>query len=57
MPLLHYCFVPEISKGIQMANTIHVDVVRRQESVFSGEARFVACPVRRASWASIHPLR
>jgi F-type H+-transporting ATPase subunit epsilon len=34
----------QISKGIQMANTIHVDVVSAEESVFSGEARFVALP-------------
>ena len=27
-----------------MANTIHVDVVSAEESVFSGEARFVALP-------------
>jgi F-type H+-transporting ATPase subunit epsilon len=27
-----------------MANTIHVDVVNAQESIFSGEARFVALP-------------
>jgi F-type H+-transporting ATPase subunit epsilon len=34
----------QISKGIQMAYTIHVDVVSAEESVFSGEARFVALP-------------
>jgi len=27
-----------------MANTIHVDVVSAEESIFSGEARFVALP-------------
>ena len=27
-----------------MANTIHVDVVNAQESIFSGEAKFVALP-------------
>ena len=27
-----------------MANTIHVDVVSAQESIFSGEAKFVALP-------------
>jgi F-type H+-transporting ATPase subunit epsilon len=27
-----------------MANTIHVEVVNAQESIFSGEARFVALP-------------
>ena len=27
-----------------MANTIHVDVVSAGESIFSGEARFVALP-------------
>ena len=31
-------------KGIQMANTIHVDVVSAEESIFSGQARFVALP-------------
>ena len=27
-----------------MANTIHVDVVSAEESIFSGEATFVALP-------------
>ena len=36
-----------------MANTIHVDVVSAEESIFSGEATFVALPVRPANWASI----
>ena len=27
-----------------MANTIHVEVVNAQESIFSGEAKFVALP-------------
>ena len=27
-----------------MANTIHVDVVSAEESIFSGEAKFVALP-------------
>ena len=28
-----------------MAGTIHVDVVSAEESIFSGEAKFVALPV------------
>jgi F0F1-type ATP synthase epsilon subunit len=35
-------------------NTIHVDVVSAEESIFSGEARFCRCPVKRASWAFTH---
>jgi F0F1-type ATP synthase epsilon subunit len=35
-----------------MMNTIHVDVVSAEESIFSGEARFVRCPVKRANWVS-----
>ena len=27
-----------------MANTIHVDVVSAEETIFSGEAKFVALP-------------
>ena len=37
-----------------MANTIHVDVVSAEESIFSGEARFVALPGE-AGELSVYP--
>ena len=33
-------------------NTIHVNVVSAEESIFSGEARFVALPASLANWGS-----
>ncbi len=36
-----------------MANTIHVDVVSAESSIYSGEAEFVVRPAKPASSASI----
>jgi F-type H+-transporting ATPase subunit epsilon len=38
------CLIFTNSKGSNMANTIHVDVVSAEEEIFSGEAEFVALP-------------
>jgi F0F1-type ATP synthase epsilon subunit len=41
----------------ETTHTIHVDVVSAEESIFSGEARFVALPVKPASSASTRATR